>query len=122
MTSPGSASKNASVTSKRGQGKIKSVIHNSTLSLHRLFEGQRIVFRRRPFLPAPYNTAHHLIIFQFNIIQPILQLCYDTSVQRMIGNDQKIPVRILPGCIGGYGNRAESLSHQESDDALLPRT
>nr|MDU9045742.1 hypothetical protein [Candidatus Electrothrix aestuarii] len=56
-----------------------------------------------PLLPAPYNTVHHLIIFQLNIIQPILQLCYDLSVQRMISDDQKIPIRILPGCIADTG-------------------
>jgi hypothetical protein len=51
---------------------------------------------------------------------PFLQLCYDLSVQRMISNDQKIPVRILPGFIGGHGNHAELLSHQAADDVLPP--
>ncbi|MCI5212690.1 MAG: hypothetical protein D3910_28750 [Candidatus Electrothrix sp. ATG2] len=78
---------------KRGQSQIKSVDHSSTPSFSTAFlNGSASAFRRRPLLPAPYNTAHHLIIFQFNIIQPVLQLCYDLSVQRMISNDQKIPV------------------------------
>ncbi|MCI5131341.1 MAG: hypothetical protein D3904_07400 [Candidatus Electrothrix sp. EH2] len=38
----------------------------------------------------------------------------------MIGNDQKIPVRVLPGCIGGHGNRAEFLAHQAADVYFLP--
>ena len=38
----------------------------------------------------------------------------------MISDDQKIPVRVLLGCIDGHGNRTELLSHQAADVYFLP--
>jgi hypothetical protein len=78
-------------------------------SLSTIFlNGKASYGRRRPLLPA--YTTHHLIIFQFNFIQTILQLCYDLSVQRMISNDQKIPARVLPGFLADTGTMQKERS------------
>lgn len=84
------------------------VIHNSTPSLSTAFLNGN----------ASYSGEDHSSLLRIILLttssfsnsisyRPSFSFVMLSLSGGMIGDDQKIPVSILPGCIGGHGNRAE---------------